>query len=156
MRFASLFIASLSLAAVACTDSGSATPEQHQLDSALQTYESHAPEAYSFIYNRSCGECDPASVQPIRIYVTNDTITSASYVETGAAVPTQIAANLRTLRGLFDTVQGLIDQGAASVVVTYDTELGYPKQASFDPIAEAVDDEWGFTVSQLTLGAANN
>ncbi|CAN5807315.1 hypothetical protein BH11MYX2_BH11MYX2_17870 [soil metagenome] len=155
MRFTSLFIASLSLAAVACTDAGSATPEQHQLDSALQTYESHDPEAYSFIYKRSCGECDPVSVHPIRINVSNDTITSATYVETEAAVPTQVAVNLRTLRGLFDTVQTLIDQGAASVVVTYDTELGYPKQASFDPIAEAVDDEWGFSVSQFSAGAPN-
>jgi hypothetical protein len=156
MRLTSLFLASLTLAAVACTGPGSDTPEQHQLDTALHTYESHEPEAYSFVYTRNCGECDPTSVQPIRIYVSNDHISSASYVETGAAVPAQVSANLKTLRGLFDTVQGMIDQGAASVVVTYDTELGYPKTGSFDPIAEATDDEWGFNVTQLTLGAPNN
>lgn len=155
MRFTSLCLASLSLAAAACTGSGSDAPEQHQLDSALQTYESHEPDAYSFTYSRSCGECDPQSVQPIRISVSNDHITSAVYVETEAAVPASVSANLKTLRGLFDTVQRMIDDDAASVVVTYDVELGYPKTGSFDPIAEAVDDEWGFTVSQFTLNLAD-
>jgi uncharacterized protein DUF6174 len=33
--------------------------------------------------------------------------------------------------------------------VTYDDAIGYPVQGSFDPIRNAIDDEWGFTVESF-------
>lgn len=49
-----------------------------------------------------------------------------------------------TVEDLFDQVdEGPVDS------VAFDPVLGYPRRASFDPEPDAIDDEWGFSVSKL-------
>lgn len=55
-----------------------------------------------------------------------------------------------TVDGLFDLIQHAIDNQYARIDVTYDPVTGVPKQASFDPIASAADDEFRFDVESLT------
>lgn len=51
--------------------------------------------------------------------------------------------------GLFDALRATLDDDPASVDVTYDPELGFPAMVSVDPIENAVDDEWSWTVSDF-------
>ena len=54
-----------------------------------------------------------------------------------------------TIKKLFDFIEQEITDHAAVLRVTYDPTLGYPTEIVSDPIANAVDDEVTYTVSDV-------
>jgi DNA gyrase inhibitor GyrI len=109
----------------------SESPEQSQLDHAQQTWDVQGPASYSFTWRQTCNCTDETSA-PIRITVDNDTITDAIYVQTELPVGTEVRADLRTIDGVFATIQDAIDGGAYAVTVEYDTESGLPARVEVD------------------------
>jgi Family of unknown function (DUF6174) len=61
-----------------------------------------------------------------------------------------LAGTPLTVDRLFARIDDLSDSGSYSV--DYDHAYGYPTRGSFDPIENAVDDEWRFTVRSFVAG----
>lgn len=55
-----------------------------------------------------------------------------------------------TMGGLFAEIAEALTDHPAEFSAEYDPATGVPRSASFDPIANAVDDEWGFSVTGFT------
>lgn len=121
------------------------TPEESELDSALQTWDVHGPSSYSFTWQKSCF-CDAETTAPIRITVENGQITEAIFLETEAPVPAGIRAQLLTVDGLFATVQDAVDRDADSIVVSYDPNAGFPVSIAIDYEVNAADEELSISV----------
>lgn len=147
-----LFTATLSLAAFACgTDPSS--PEETQLQSALETWDVHGPSDYSFTWQKSCF-CDAGTTAPIRITVENGQITEAIYLETEAPVPASVRAQLTTIDGLFTTIEDAIVRDADSIVVSYDPNAGFPVSIAIDYEVNAADEELSIAVSDFRSNVA--
>ena len=87
--------------------------------------------SYEFTWQRDSCFCTPESLQPIRIRVVDDRITSAVFVADGQPVPEAIRGGLMTIAGVFE----LIVQAQAAdqeVEATFDTEQGYPTSVIFN------------------------
>lgn len=69
------------------------------------------------------------------------------------ARPDELVSVPLTIPELFAVVRREIGRGgdAGPATVSYDVTRGFPVSASFDPILNAVDDEYAFTVSNLRL-----
>ena len=100
------------------------------------------PEAYTYEYARVCGECSPDWVQPVRITVEGDAVTSVVVIATGA--PVAPPAFRLTMDSLFTRLESAIGQGVHRIAIQYDRRLGYPTSAYVDHDQQTVDDEWGF------------
>lgn len=133
--------------AAACTSSPS-TPEQSQLESALETWSVHGPSSYSFTWQRHC-ECTTDTTAPIRITVDNDQIVSAVYVETEQPVSTDVRAHLQTIDGIFGLIQDAVDEGADMITVQYSSEAGYPTSVAVDYSLGIADEELSLIVSDF-------
>ncbi len=55
-----------------------------------------------------------------------------------------------TVEGLFDTVRSAIESDPDAFDVSYDAVLGYPTMLDVDPMANAMDEEYGFEAKDLT------
>ncbi len=53
----------------------------------------------------------------------------------------------KTIEAVFDRIEEL--KGADGFSVTYDKRYGYPVRGTFDPVRNATDDEWGFTITSF-------
>ncbi|MFZ5481846.1 MAG: DUF6174 domain-containing protein [Myxococcota bacterium] len=58
-----------------------------------------------------------------------------------------------TIPDLFDAVRDAIEDDPHAFEAVYDTDLGYPTSVTVDPIENAIDEEWGFTVTDLQAGS---
>jgi Family of unknown function (DUF6174) len=126
------------------------SPEQGQLDSALQTWDAQQPAQYSFTWRRSC-ECTTETTQPIRITVSGNAITSAVYVETQLPVSANVRDNLLTIDGVFAEIQQAIADGAFAVTVTYDQTSGAPLTVGVDYDERLADEELSLVISDLAV-----
>lgn len=57
----------------------------------------------------------------------------------------------RGIDELFDVLRDATDDGVDSIEVTYDPRYGFPALVSADPIEDAVDDEWSWTISDFEI-----
>lgn len=67
-----------------------------------------------------------------------------------AYLPDWIIEGYDTIDKLFANIKDAYESQADSIAVSYDTEFGFPSQAAVDPVAEVLDEQWGFTVSDFT------
>jgi hypothetical protein len=136
------FIGALLILAAGCATE---SPEQSQLNSALETWSVHGPSAYAFTWQQSC-ECSAETTRAIRISVVDNAITSAFYLETEQPVGTDVRARLLTIDGIFGKIQSAIDEGAHAVTVQYDNNAGHPVSVAVDYSAQIADEELAITV----------
>jgi hypothetical protein len=121
---------------------GLATPAraddpQAALDAARTHWANRGLTNYGFQVQRSCF-CPPQYTRRYRIHV-----------RAGAAVGApKVARDYDTVPKLHGIVQDAIDNHAASLSVTYDTD-GVPTSIAIDHIEYAVDDEEGYTASEV-------
>ena len=71
-------------------------------------------------------------------------------VESGDSVDPDFRASFRSVTRLFDLIQDAIDQDAASIIVEYQTDLGYPFEISIDYDAAVADEEVRYETTQIT------
>ncbi|HOX42319.1 MAG TPA: DUF6174 domain-containing protein [Myxococcota bacterium] len=132
----------LLLALVGCGDS----PERDLLEQSRDLWHSQAPTGYRYDFTWNCF-CEPGFTGPVVVHVQAGAVTSVTYQADGAAAdPT----DYRTIEGLFELIGDAIDRDAHEVRVTYDATRGYPTSAYLDYEEFAVDEEMGFSASNLT------
>ena len=112
----------------------------------------HAVPSYTVEVSRYCF-CYVNWMQPVRLTVVDNVIVSAVAVSSGDTLSaTDLAASgYRTVDDLFQVVLDALAGHAASVHVTYDPVLGYPREIAIDYIDEAVDDEQTFQAANVTI-----
>lgn len=135
-------------AMAACGDDGLTSPGSDELARAVGQWNRGGLDRTTYLMRqqRQCFCIDGAVVY--QLTVTQNVITDAVNVATGAHLAAAERSRLRTVSQLFDEVRaGLVSTNVLRSV-TYDPTLGYPTRLSLDPVPSAVDDE----VTYLTSG----
>lgn len=91
--------------------------------------------------------CFCGYVRPVLVVVAAGSIVSSTDAETGEPVPSY--AMVRDIPALFALIRDAIDKGADRLDVTYDRQLGYPREIKIDYMTNAADDELTVTTSEL-------
>ncbi len=108
-------------------------------------------DTYSYITVKSCF-CPPPSNQKIKITVVDGTITEAQYDANEEMLGRAELQNLLTIPQWFDKVDSLINtEQPDELKVTYNSQYGYPESISVDYIKMAIDDEVGYSNSELSF-----
>lgn len=123
------------------------SPEQDRLDAARARWDASGIEDYEWTYERSC-------------FCPRFTVTVQ--VEGGVAVSHQVEPQeggfpesdedpqILTMTDLFDEVQEAIDT-ADALTVDYEEQSGSVTSIDVDPIKNAIDDEYGYVVRDVSL-----
>lgn len=130
--------------------SGCTTAAESERDRAKAeraAFEHDGPTSYTVVEQQSCF-CPPDAASAMRITVVDGSITSATYVASGAVVPDNILSGMKTVAQVFDLIEQQLADAQYHVTVTYDPALHYPtKMESFVP--DAVDS--GLAVSLMLV-----
>ena len=132
---------------VACSTGPTGT-WRDELARAQDRWASHGVTQYVIRIQRSCFCGGPLDVE-VRV---NGANVSRIDRATGDPIAPQFALAFPTVLGLFQVIAEQIDLPAASLTVSYDPTYGYPLSIVADPIGNAVDDEFGYTISEFRPG----
>lgn len=103
------------------------------------------PASYTFVVRPVCF----CGVQPIRTTVVNGAVTARVYVDDGTPVPAGFFDQVETVDAMHATIDRALREHAADLDATYDSR-GVPVDAMIDWEANAVDEEFGWVVTELT------
>jgi hypothetical protein len=129
-----------------CASSAADAPAADAVDAVATAH--HAwlagrPADYRFVWQQTCF-CLPEAVQPIRITVHGDAITSATGAD-GNPVSADVRSGLKTIDALYAYV--LAKQHAGAEVRFSSTAHGVPDQVYVDPNPRVADDEFRVKIS---------
>lgn len=139
-------VIAVALLATACA---SDDPNASERAVALERWSSGQHTAYTFTWQEGCF-CEEQVTNPIRIAVRDNAIATATYAADGTAVPEYVRTRLRTIDGVFDWIDDLVDS-ADELAVTYHSELGYPTSVTVDRYKNAADDETQLSISNVVM-----
>lgn len=151
-----VFLASMAMLAAACggdpfgpvgfetADDRSAT--LRALDAAQRRFSSRAPRDYQVDFQRSCFCLERL---PVRLSVRAGRIVGVVRRDTGASVPAGQWDSYLSVEQLFRYLNESARGGAWEVRVTFDPELGFPREAFVDEQRLAVDEEQWFQLGNL-------
>jgi hypothetical protein len=134
------------LAAGSCGIAGVGNGERDAWERALARWSSVGPGSYTYTIRRRCF-C--GFVGPVRVTVSNGTVTSRIDVDSGLAIDPSFADAYPDVFGLFAILDDAIDRGAFRLEVTYDPSTGVPVDFWIDYSEMVADEELGFTVDEL-------
>lgn len=104
---------------------------------------------YEYTIRRSCF-CPVENIGPFRVTVRNgvSTVTTraAKTRHGGHSDPNH---DISSVDVLFQTIESALSTNTAHTTVTYDPERGIPTSIAIDPIPTAVDDEFGYTLTEF-------
>ena len=90
----------------------------------------------------------PGGGSTVRIEVRGGAAVSHTQGDTTTGeLPDSVVTLYDTIDKLFARIRDAYVNKAASISAVYDPGYGYPLHASVDPIKEAIDEEWAFTVT---------
>ncbi|MEX8496470.1 DUF6174 domain-containing protein [Leptothrix ochracea] len=106
--------------------------------------------SYRFTLHTTCF-CLPE--EDIVITVQSGSMVSAIYALSGQAVPASRVSTLvaTSVEGLLALIDSAAARPAAVLNVTYHPSLGYPQSMYIDWVQNMADDEFGYTVVNLTM-----
>ena len=130
------------------TDSGR-SDLQTDLSQARQHWDSHGIQNY-FLRQRNLCFCGPEVNRLTEIEVRDGIAVGWRDVESGDSVDPDFRASFRSVTRLFDLIQDAIDRDAVSIIVEYQTDLGYPFEISIDYDAAVADEEVRYETTQIT------
>ena len=122
---------------------------QKDLNQNREAWESLGLQNYQLIQRKTCF-CGPPANRFTRLEIRDGELVAATDVETGEPVPEDRRIEFRSVGTLFDLIQDAIDRNAASLIVGYHRELGYPTEVFIDYQANVADEELGYEITQLT------
>jgi hypothetical protein len=138
-------LAALGLAACATGPSDQLAELQRQ----REQWAAQGISTYVFTVRRSCFCGGPLHVE---IKVGQVAIVRTD-LDTGLPVPAELASLYPDVPGLFAIVQREIELPAAELAVSYDAARGFPARIAVDPIENAVDDEYVYTITGFRTGS---
>lgn len=147
-RFSWIFFACVAtLTMVACTQ---VDPEQ-ELQANRQKWEAAAISSYELDMQQGCF-CPDFITRPIHLVVKNSEIT-LTYTDDGSSVTDDALESLfiGTIPKMFDGIKLVIDNDPDDMKVIYNEEYGLLERIAADPISSAIDDEFGFWVSNFKI-----
>jgi hypothetical protein len=118
---------------------------EQDLAAAIDRWQRAGAYDYAYVQSELCGE--RAGIGTARVEVVDGRVKE---VDPLRHMPLQRAYAL-TVPELFDQIEEALQRGEGTTKVTYDAELGYPRDVRFDPMPEAVDDERCVHLDQLEL-----
>lgn len=136
----------LFVALVGCADDTSKAPSE--LVTAREQFSASMDGSYIFTWRRSC-ECTAETAGPIRITVQAGQIIQAIHLSTEEPVSSDVLAGLKTIEGVFDTIEDAYNDGAASIHVTYDASLQYPASVGIDYDLGIADEELSLQITDV-------
>lgn len=95
---------------------------------------------YRFDFQKGC-YCGQETVRPARIEVRDGVVVAVVYRDTGQPATEAAQRHFPSVDELFDQIEDAIRREAASLLVSYDPELGYPTRIEIDYEAGTADDE---------------
>ncbi|MCH7682486.1 MAG: hypothetical protein IIB35_02080 [Gemmatimonadetes bacterium] len=122
---------------------------QEELDINRALWNAAAIHDYSMSFQRLCLFCSVEFLIPVRITVRGDTIYEVTDLDTGAPVAEPAPGAFLTIEGVFDAIQGAIDQRAAEIDVSYNSMFGYPTDVSIDPSRSLFNDDTQFQIREF-------
>ena len=125
------------LAGVSCHVS---TSPDTDLDSARQRWALKHPLSYDIVVRRLC-ECTTDVTNAVLVSVREGSVTSRTYVSTGAQVSAQYASLFPAVEGIFLIVDDALTRNAYKLDVTYDATYGFPVSIDVDYVHQVADDE---------------
>jgi hypothetical protein len=134
---------------VSCVIFSSEEDVQGELDVNRAQWDAAAIHDYSMSFQRLCLFCSVEFLIPVRITVRGDTIYEMMDLDTGAPVEEPAAGAFLTIDGVFDVIQGAIDQGAAEIDVRYNSMFGYPTDVSIDLSRSLFNDDAQFLIGEF-------
>lgn len=99
--------------------------------------------AYAFTIRRACFCAGPLNIE-VQV---NQTVVTRTDLDTGLPVDPQFAGLAPDIPGLFQMIETEIRRPPAALEAVYHPGLGYPTSFSVDRIRDAIDDEFGFTLT---------
>lgn len=106
------------------------------------------------VYQKHC-YCIPDMTLPYRVSVNKDSaITEIKHANDNGnnpAVHSIVVANMLTVEQAFKVIQDAWSTAANVVAVMYDEEHGHPTYVYIDKSARIVDEEYSFTIQNVTL-----
>ena len=139
-------VVALPVLLASCANSvGPEEREGRELAAAKAAWAAQHLDSYTLVVRPVC-YCGTAS---IRATVVNGAVTSRTFVETGTPVPDVQFGSVETVDAMLATLERAFEEDAAEVEADYDSR-GIPQHASIDWYANAIDDEFGWVVVELT------
>lgn len=115
----------------------------------------HRPDlnGYEMVYQKYCF-CIPDMTLPYRVSVNkDDVVTDIKHANDhgNSAENSIVIANMLTVERAFQVIQDAWSAAANVVMVTYDEEYGHPTYVYVDKSARMRDEEYSFTIRNITL-----
>ncbi len=143
-----LTLTGVALAALFFSGCGGGGSSPTRLAQAQARWQTASISHYAFTLERSCF-CPPDSNGPVRIEVRGGTVVSITKPD-GSPITGDYFSAYDTVEELFEVVRSAENRPAASIITDFDPDRGYPTRISIDYIAQAVDDEVSYSVSDFT------
>lgn len=131
----------------------SCSPVDHELEllSNRQKWEAAGVSSYELEMQQWCF-CPDFITRPIRLVVTNSE-TSLVYADDGSNVAQQALETplIGPVPKMFEGIEFVIRNEPDDLEVIYSEDYGFPVSIVVDPISSAIDDEFGFFVSNFRV-----
>jgi hypothetical protein len=146
-------LALLTLLAAAACEAPTAPGDVDNLSAARARWQAKGSDSYTYTVNRSCF-CVLGG-RTVTVTVSNGSVVTAEYQESGAAVDQALLTYVVTVPDLFDLIEDALAGAPAFFAATYDPVYGYPTRIEIDNSANAVDDELAISARDLIIAGGN-
>jgi len=105
---------------------------------------------YSFDFRWICF-CIPDYLEPVNISVKNGVISQIISIKESKVIQGNQASFFKTIDGLFDYIQDMIECNAYRITIDYHDHIGFPLEGDVDKNKLVVEDEESFIVSNFQI-----
>ncbi len=124
--------------------------ERAELERSWRNWQLNGGASYSYVQQRLCF-CTTDAIAAVRISVRNGLVTERRRLDDNLPVSTELASIWGTVDDLFHLIDEALNVRAASLLVTYDRQYGYPTHIAIDYSTSIADEEITITASGLVL-----
>jgi hypothetical protein len=140
----SLIVASFAAVAGCGGDLSGPGRARSELEINRDKWLAHGYRDYSLTMTRFCFCGD---IGPFAVTVRSDSVVAA--IRTSDGAPSLVTPYLPTVNKLFDFIRQAIDDNTKTITVTYDAELGFPREVVYDLESRPVDGGVTYTLTNV-------
>ncbi len=125
-------------------------PERDALEANRARWASLEIVSYRYEYALNC-YCGGPGAQPVAVLVQDGDVVAVSNPDGSEVAGPWEPADYPTIEDLFDRVEESLNREPYEARVKYDAQYGYPADAYFDFEQNAIDEEFGFVVTEFVV-----